>query len=406
MQSPKRKVNLAARPPGLKSPRGEQPPLVIDGVAHDRNLVKRIEIPANRRNILPKPSTQPPVKAPPEARPKPAAPPKVSSGVPPEARPKPIPKQSSKRSPVIIASPARYTFNDNPPPMSGSPARVASPPRMPPPPIQYKPVTVHEPRVIPLVSPEPEEPAKVDMLNLTPVTHDKSEPDFDSMPNSELEQWNAELDVKFGIMYRNYTSYFTPDFQVPRNVDVKTKYRLYKKWFNYINRLVSSTNTRWIIMLFFIGFEIFMTKFIGLDMGGYAIQQIKEFNQYQSMLIELGERNYLSIDSNYPVEIRLIFAGLIQAAIFLAIKYGSKWMGMPHEIVMGMVSTFRSTTGPPSDPPAPGQGPRVVDPPAQAGGLGGLLNGIMNQGGGIASLLGNLMGSLGGGDTDTTPVEP
>lgn len=405
MQSPKRKVNLAARPPGLKSPRGEQPPLVIDGVEHDRSLVKKIEIPANRRRS--RQVTKQPAEI---VKPQQNIPKEVVKPQQPESK-----RQiQSRRSTPIIASPPRHAFNENPPPISSprldsdrvsSPARhetrISSPPRM-----QAKPVHVHEPRVIPLVAPEPEEPVKVDMLNLVPVTHDKSEPDFDRMSNSELEQWNAELDVKFGIMYRNYTSYFTPDFQIPRNVDVKTKYRLYKKWFNYINRLVSSTNTRWIIILFFIGFEVFMTKFIGLDMGGYAIQQIKDFNQYQSMLLELGERNYLSVDSNYPVEIRLLFAGLIQAGIFLAVKYGSRWLGASPDFMMDIVSSLRSAGGPPADPQAPGQGPRVLDPPAQ-GGIANIINGLMSQSGGIGSLIGNLMGALGGNnDTDTTPIEP
>lgn len=401
MLSPTRKVNLAARPPGLKSPRGNQPPLIVDRAEIDRNSIQRIEIPANRRrttNRQPKPaqSTAPPSEPKPDVKPKPNT---LNS---------PPPKQTSRRSTPIIASPPRHTFNNNPPsmnsPIARSPARIPSPPRAPP-----RPITAHEPRVVALAPPEPEEPKKVDMLNLAPVTHDRNEPDFDSMPNSELEQWNAELDIKFGIMYRNYTSYFTSDFQIPRNVDVKTKYRLYKKWFNYINRLVSSTNTRWIIIIFFIGFEIFMTKFMGLDMGGYAVQQIKEFNQYQSMLIELGERNYLSVDSNYPVEIRLIIASLIQAGIFLGIKYGSKYVGTSPELVMNIVSNLRSMGGPPADQSEVGQGPRVLDPPAQ-GGFSSIINGLMSQmsqSGGIGNLIGTLMGGLGGGnDGNIAPVDP
>ena len=40
-------------------------------------------------------------------------------------------------------------------------------------------------------------------------------------------------------------------------------------------------------------------------------------NKYEHLLIELGEKNYVPEGSKWPVEIRLLFTIVINAAIFI-----------------------------------------------------------------------------------------
>ena len=50
-------------------------------------------------------------------------------------------------------------------------------------------------------------------------------------------------------------------------------------------------------------------------------------NNYDQMLIELGEKSHGGIGSGWPVEIRLLMLTLFNALIFIMIKYLSNWAG-------------------------------------------------------------------------------
>lgn len=77
----------------------------------------------------------------------------------------------------------------------------------------------------------------------------------------------------------------------------------------------------------FMAVEAASIHFLGIDMKGFALQQSKEMNTYDALLVELGEKQYGSIGANLPVEIKLIGLVLFQAGLFylgkiICDKYG------------------------------------------------------------------------------------
>jgi hypothetical protein len=79
--------------------------------------------------------------------------------------------------------------------------------------------------------------------------------------------------------------------------------------------------------------EFVLGKYMKFDMEGYAQQQIQSMSSYEKLLIELGEKQYIPEDQQWPVEARLLFMIIINTGVFLMGKMilnktGANLMGM------------------------------------------------------------------------------
>ena len=95
----------------------------------------------------------------------------------------------------------------------------------------------------------------------------------------------------------------------------------------------------------FFALEYVGVNLLDIDFEGFANQQIKMMNRYESVLVELGERSYNRWGMNLPVEVRLLGFIILQAGIFYLAKVLTASGG-------GTVSElFKAFTGqPPTEP--------------------------------------------------------
>ena len=73
--------------------------------------------------------------------------------------------------------------------------------------------------------------------------------------------------------------------------------------------------------------EFVLGYWLKFDMQDFTKQQILSMNKYEHLLIELGEKSYVPEGSKWPVEIRLLFTIIINAAIFIITKMVMKKLG-------------------------------------------------------------------------------
>jgi hypothetical protein len=75
------------------------------------------------------------------------------------------------------------------------------------------------------------------------------------------------------------------------------------------------------LIIGFFGLEFILSTFLKFDdIRGFAQQQMMGINQYDKLLIEIGEKQSIVVSANWPPEVRLGFMVFMNAAIFLGTK--------------------------------------------------------------------------------------
>jgi hypothetical protein len=87
------------------------------------------------------------------------------------------------------------------------------------------------------------------------------------------------------------------------------------------------------------GCEFVFGNFLKFDMEGFTQQQILNMNSYEKLLIELGEKSYVPSGSKWPVEVRLFFVVIMNAAFFIVSKMIMKKTGSN---IMNMINNMNS----------------------------------------------------------------
>jgi hypothetical protein len=82
-------------------------------------------------------------------------------------------------------------------------------------------------------------------------------------------------------------------------------------------------------------------------MQGFTQQQILSMNSYEKLLIELGEKSYVPTGSKWPIELRLLFLIIMNAAFFIVSKMIMKKTGAN---LMNMINGM-NTSSPGSSAP-------------------------------------------------------
>ena len=160
-----------------------------------------------------------------------------------------------------------------------------------------------------------------------------------TMNEQKEEDLKRELLFKFDLLRKSYPTSIIPEYTI--HTDIKTMQKSYGDSVRRLSLDSSVENYKTYIVYGFMGCEFIFGNFLGFDMQGFTQQQIISMNSYEKLLIELGEKSYVPTGSKWPVELRLLFMIIMNAAFFVISKMIMKKTGAN---ILGMVNSMN--TGP------------------------------------------------------------
>ena len=144
-------------------------------------------------------------------------------------------------------------------------------------------------------------------------------PDYSKLSAREKARVRERFRARFEILQENY-----PDIKyrkVKSDEDLDIIHDRYEECLRKVFIKGTVTDYRYYLIIFFLIIELAGTKWLGIDISGYAESQFSMMSKYDRLLIELGEKYNSDGGSGWPVEIRLFILALFNAAIFLVLKY-------------------------------------------------------------------------------------
>lgn len=223
---------------------------------------------------------------------------------------------------------------------------------------------VVKPPTPPVVQPAPPQPAP-------PVVQAPPQPeipDYDAMTPDQQATERASFSTRFGILRRNNPTYVInePSSSMPLR-EIHNQYLVYVKDI-HVSRSVEEYKNY--IVVGWLCMEVFAVKVLNLESArGYTQAQVNQMAKYEMLLIQLGERNYNSGGSSWPLEYRIFFLAAFNAVIFIAINILATYLG--RDQAQGIVNALMPFLSGQQPAPQPAQG-GLPQPPPPANPLGGL----------------------------------
>ncbi len=167
-----------------------------------------------------------------------------------------------------------------------------------------------------------------------------------TMTEEEEEDKKRELLFKFDMLKKSYTQASIPEYNI--HTDYKTMERSYDSTVKRLSVDSSVESYKTYLIGGFMAVEYLFGSLFSFDMQGFTQQQILSMSSYEKLLIELGEKSYVPEGSNWPVELRLLFLIIINAAFFIVSKLilaktGSNLMNMVNSMNSASATTSRAS---------------------------------------------------------------
>ncbi len=164
----------------------------------------------------------------------------------------------------------------------------------------------------------------------TPRPHDTPVIDnkyafYDTLPVNKQREIRDEFRIKFNILARSNTGIEMRPVTAEENLSLIVK--RYEDMVKHIKVCQTANQYRLYTVIYFLGLEAICVKMLGLNASGFTVFQVKMLNEYDSLMIELGEKHHDRKFDSWPVEARVFLMGIFYLAIFIIASIIGSWMG-------------------------------------------------------------------------------
>jgi hypothetical protein len=150
-------------------------------------------------------------------------------------------------------------------------------------------------------------------------------PKYALMSVEQQSEMHIQFRVKFGILRTSNTDMVIID--PPESSTLDQKHDMYEAYIKQIIIKMNCTQWKVYLVISFLVIEVFVIKVLGLNASGYTKSQLRIINRYDQLLAELGEKYYVAGTSSWPVEARLAGLALLNAVVFIGVKYLAGYLG-------------------------------------------------------------------------------
>lgn len=145
-------------------------------------------------------------------------------------------------------------------------------------------------------------------------------PDYSSMSETEKDKHRAFMEIEFEKLKRDWPSM---GIKVPVNFsDLDNVNDIYDKYIESIHIYINGTSYRKWLILSWMGLEYFCGEKLGLNVKGFFKSQMRIMNNYDYLLIKLGEQNINSPVQEWPIMIQIGFMSLFNVLFFYFLRQG------------------------------------------------------------------------------------
>ncbi len=171
-------------------------------------------------------------------------------------------------------------------------------------------------------------PSLSDIASGKPIVDDKGIRNTEHVTKEEQDEYSKKADLlfKFKILKRNYKEAVIPDYT--EFTDYKTIQREYDGLIRQLSLDATVENYRKYLIIAFYGLEMLLLNILKFkEISGFTQQQLLGMNQYERILYQIGEKQWLLNKKPWPPELVLFGTVLLNGAIFVGGKMLMKSTG-------------------------------------------------------------------------------